>query len=251
MSMQRNKHSDILQAEKGGPQDNKNARNRRANIRPVPSNHRQAERILIKAVESGELKIDKLGKIWRLKVRKGKRAGGSRLVLVEPRRAEYNTTLGYLQIRNTIDGKRIYGCAHRLVWQYFFGDIPNGLTINHKNGVKGDNKPKNLEVATYSENRKHAFRIGLINQNGEKNPNAKISDKDVQKMRRLYSTGKYKQIELAARFGICFQAVSEIVRGLKRKTQNGPTDKKDHRNCRACKRDGNTGRFLPREYPKG
>ena len=161
MSMQKNQNANILQAETRGQQDDKNANNRQRAICRVPTNHRQAERHIIKAIESGELRIDRQGRIWREKVRKGLKMGGVQLCRIKPKRAEHRVQAGYLQIRNTIDGKRIYACAHRLVWQYFFGDIPDGLCMNHKNGIKDDNRPENLEVVTYSENQKHAFRTGL------------------------------------------------------------------------------------------
>ena len=243
MPMQKKQNSSILQTKERKKQDGQNAKIRRQDLCRIPTNHRQAERKLIKAVESGELFIDKQGRIWRRKLRKGKKKGGSQLVCIETRRAEHKVPLGYLEVKNTIGRKRIYGCAHRLVWQYFFGDIPDGLCINHKNGVKDDNRPENLEIVTYSENRKHGFRIGIINQDGEKNPNAKISNDTVESIRQLYSTGQYKQGELASKFNVSFQSVSRIIRGETRKSQVGLIDKKDHRNCKASMRDKKTGQF--------
>ena len=35
---------------------------------------------------------------------------------------------------------------HRLVWQDFFGPIPDGSFIYHKNGIKTDNRIENLEL---------------------------------------------------------------------------------------------------------
>lgn len=58
--------------------------------------------------------------------------------------------------------------AHRVVWEAVHGPIPDGLTINHINGIKHDNRPPNLELATQSEQVAHAYRIGLRVGNGNK-----------------------------------------------------------------------------------
>ena len=222
----------------------KNSDDKRENIHRIPSNHKQAERVLIAHVKSGELRIDSQGRIWREKVRKGIKGGGSKLYDIQCRRAEHKTPLGYLQIRIMTNGKRLHGCAHRLVWQFFNGDIPGGLTINHKNGLKDDNRPENLEVTTYSENMSHAHKTGLIDQSGEKNPHAKLNDRQIVEIRVAYSQGEYTQKQLADQYNVSHQAVSKIVRGDRRKQQLGITADYKSRRQRNTRQDSITGQFV-------
>lgn len=55
----------------------------------------------------------------------------------------------YLRSRLT-DGR--YALAHRVVWIATHGAIPDGWTINHKNGDRCDNRPVNLEPVPADDN---------------------------------------------------------------------------------------------------
>jgi len=191
------------------------------------------DEVIIGCVRRGEFLIDGSGWIW-------KRAKSGYL-----KRAEHKTPAGYLQVRKMVEGKRYHASAHRVVWSYFnHSTISRGMTINHRNGIKDDNRPQNLEMVTYSENQKHAHKTGLVDQFGQKNPRAKLSDREVVEIRLIYSEGGYTQKDLAIRYGVTFQTISDIVRGKYRTRQGGPIgDYKDRRQINT-KRSETTGRFV-------
>lgn len=67
---------------------------------------------------------------------------------------------GYLCVCMVKDGKRISPRVHKLVSDAYLPK--NGKPhINHKNGIKTDNRLKNLERVTALENTRHAIKLGL------------------------------------------------------------------------------------------
>ena len=179
----------------------------------------QKEEVLLSLVRSGELEIDSNGRIWRVAKRHGRgtATGGGYLKGVKTSpcakvRAEYRQRGGYLLVATTVHGVRTVAGAHRLVWVHANGPIPDGLTINHKNGVKDDNRLDNLEVATYSEQRRHALETLNVNRNrpkGSLHPKTKLSEEEVLEIRRLRLTG-WMVKQIAARYDMRPKAISAI-----------------------------------------
>lgn len=76
------------------------------------------------------------------------------------------TSWGYLSTTLTKEGKGKNIQVHRLVALTFIENPENKSLVNHKDGNKINNLKSNLEWATYSENTKHAFKIGLVGRSG-------------------------------------------------------------------------------------
>lgn len=85
--------------------------------------------------------------------------------------------------------------------------------MNHKNGIKTDNRPENLEWMTVAENHRHAFATGLrAGRRGEANPVAKLNASKVTEIRDRYARGGITQAALGAEYGINRGLVSMVVR---------------------------------------
>ena len=102
--------------------------------------------------------------------------------------------------------------VHRLVANAFIGKRPSGHQVNHKSGIKTDNRASNLEYCTPSENRKHAFRIGLQSNKGEQHSRAKLKDSDVITIHSLLRCG-VRQTLIAKMVGIDQPSISKIKNG--------------------------------------
>ena len=101
----------------------------------------------------------------------------------------YLTKSGYLEVCAKRDGRRVKVLVHRLIGMAFVPGYSPGLTINHINGVKTDNRPENLEWVSLARNTQHQWETGLVNLRGENAPGNKLTSKQVVYIRRLLASG--------------------------------------------------------------
>jgi predicted XRE-type DNA-binding protein len=120
-----------------------------------------------------------------------------------------NSKSGYGMFKE--DGK--YYRAHRYSYEFFIGQIPDGLLIRHKecNNPLCVN-PEHLLLGSHQDNMNDMTSSGR-QAYGEANGRAKLTAGDVEVIRHLYSTKSMKQAELASVFGVHRTQISHIVRG--------------------------------------
>jgi hypothetical protein len=92
--------------------------------------------------------------------------------------------------------------VHRLVANAFIRNTKNKEEVNHIDGIKDNNKARNLEWATRVENCHHAIYTLGKDQKGQNHPQAKYTQKQILKVFALWQTGKYSKAEIGRRFGM-------------------------------------------------
>ena len=176
----------------------------------IPKNEIRAHTL----VKRGELEIDEQGRVWRTHERRYNRWSGEIMVCpCKRKRVDHLEWNGYRRVKVKENKVTTRAGAHRLVWHHFFGEIPDGLTINHKNGVRDDNRPQNLELATHKQQSLHATHIlktmPLALLKGEEVHSSKLTQTQVIEIRRLLEKGVMGK-ELAAKFGVSRSNISRI-----------------------------------------
>jgi len=109
-------------------------------------------------------------------------------------------TSGYLQatVQNK-DGRKTTIHIHRIVAKSFIPNPENKSQVNHKKGIKTDNRVSELEWATHQENIDHAVKFGLIKRGGDLS---------------------YSKLVLDTSNGVYYDSITEaaISKGLKNRT---------------------------------
>jgi hypothetical protein len=125
---------------------------------------------------------------------------------------------GYLRtvLKRDFDGKLCTVKVHRMVALSFLENPENKPMVNHKNGIRNDNRVSNLEWCTNSENIKHSFTIGLSSNKGSKNPSATLTEEQAQEILDNYEFGKKSKKgitkkQLAEKYNTTINVISFLV----------------------------------------
>ena len=129
----------------------------------------------------------------------------------------FSKSIKYMVISLTKNSKKSQMLMHRLMAIHFIPNPENKPDVNHKNGIKTDNRVENLEWCTKSENSQHASKSGLLKiHKGEDSVRSKLNEEQVLKIRELFNQNpKINKSSLAREFKIGNTTLHHI---LKRNT---------------------------------
>ena len=126
------------------------------------------------------------------------------------------TSGGYCRVHISHKGVQYKFLVHRLVAEAFILNPKRLPEVNHIDGNKQNNSVDNLEWCTRSQNTSHAFKTGLRNYNGCKNPHSKLTQSDVETIRGIYVRGKHcenNSYGLAKRYNVSPKTIQNVVNG--------------------------------------
>lgn len=111
----------------------------------------------------------------------------------------------YIRIKSDNNGSKKL-LIHRLIAIYFLENKCEYKCVNHKNGIRNDNRIENLEWCSYSQNSKHGY-----DSNGRKNPLRKLTEEEVKNIKSELIEYKYGTgIKLAKKYNVSKYIISLI-----------------------------------------
>ena len=111
----------------------------------------------------------------------------------------------------TLRLNREYLRAHRVMWEFINGEIPNGLFVCHRCDNPPCVNPAHLFLGTNRENMQDAKAKGRTTQ-GERHPCAVLTERKVRRIRALANDG-VGPTKIGEMFGIQMKNASLIIRG--------------------------------------
>lgn len=148
----------------------------------------------MKEIENSGYFITRCGSVYNRKMKK--------LSLIKEKK-------GYLTVKIFFErGKYKWQKVHRLVAKAYIENPLNLPFVNHKNGVKDDNRVENLEWVTNEENIAHAVNI-LQAQKGDKATKLTINSEKAIKVCEMLQDGM-RNIDIAATLEIPANIVRDI-----------------------------------------
>lgn len=156
--------------------------------------------------------VSNCGRVKRIKA-----AGGT--VVGRIYSTSYKNFYGYPVCTLRDSGKKEVWLVHRLVMLAFVGPCPDKHEVNHINGIRDDNRIKNLEYVTRSGNIQNTLDRGVAMGSaaegaslpGSSNPAAKLTENSIKEIRKLHKTGNYTLKEIGKMFNVTAANISYIV----------------------------------------
>jgi hypothetical protein len=117
---------------------------------------------------------------------------------------------GYLRLYLWHKGNGKFIAIHKIVLLTFVGKPKNNQCANHKNFKRADNRLSNLEWVTPLENIRHTKKA-MRHPHGKTNGNSKLKEKDIKRIRSVYSFRKYTRNMLAKEYKVDKSCIDSVL----------------------------------------
>ena len=159
----------------------------------------------------GLYEISNLGRLKSLK--KILKLKGNHTLIYEERimKLKVSETRRYYQVKLYKEAVYKYWFIHRLVAFHFIENVQNKPQINHKNGIKTDNRVENLEWCSISHNTKHGYMFHK-HKAGEEWCVSKLRNNEALKIRKYFGVLAVSPIELSKMFNVSVSTIRNIIK---------------------------------------
>lgn len=117
---------------------------------------------------------------------------------------------GYKIVHLWMDGKRKAQTVHSLVAEAFLGPRPQEQCVCHKNGIRTDNRLKNLRYDSWSNNHRDALRHGTYYK---RITSAKLTEAQVREIRKEALDKNSTVQKIAWKFFVRPEAIRRLLKG--------------------------------------
>ena len=102
--------------------------------------------------------------------------------------------------------------VHRVAYETFIGEIPDGLNVLHECDTRMCINPKHLFLGTYQDNSDDMMRKGRLNYRKGESANGHILyDCDVLSIRARHAAGGVTCLQMATEYGVSRSTITAIV----------------------------------------
>lgn len=112
--------------------------------------------------------------------------------------------------------------ATRVVWEWVYGPITDGLHVLHTCHNPACVRVDHLYLGTPADNAKDRLKDGTQVSHeagysywakGEAHPRSKLTEDQVREIRRLWAEGGIKKMDLVRKFGMSHYAIRQVLNG--------------------------------------
>lgn len=157
----------------------------------------------------GKYNISNYGRIKSL-IRKGSRV--ERILKQNKLISHGNSDDYYVSVKLSFGDATENRLVHVLVAEHFIPNPKKLKQVNHKNGIKTDNRASQLEWSDQSSNILHSFReLNRKSANGERHGMTTLTNIQVREIRKIYNPNSNPSRKLADIYGVSQKTILNII----------------------------------------